>query len=453
MLNHRHILCTLSVLLLTATLSAAPPQEESKDKAEKARRYWHEHYKVYGFVRNYISFDSRETVTTVAGLFSYIPRDEQWNLTPAQAAAEDIERTDLNAIATLRFLAISTRAGLDIHYRVKNTHIGGKIEADFCASVTQNGGTALMRMRHAYMTLGWDSLSTRHNTNVSLLIGQTWHPLAEDMPDVLSLNSGAPFNAFNRSPQLRLCTSVGGMTVTATALWQMQYMSNGPVGASTEYINHSYTPEVYAGIGYSTHGLTIKAGADVLSICPRVRGVLPSSDGSPIDIKVRERLTTVSPMLFAEYKHGLLRVAGKTIFAQAGEHLNLSGGYGVSEQKTDGSRRYTPTRSSSTWMSVSYGDKVKGSLMAGYSQLFGTKEAVTGGLYFCGNSFSNVNKLWRLQPSVTWTIGKYFVLGAEYELTSVQYGTFGAADTHSLATENLHWVRNHRVQLMTMLKF
>ncbi len=455
MLRPQQLICTISALLLTSALCAAPPESETKaTKGNKARAHWHEHYKVYGFARNYISFDSRETVTTVAGLFSYIPKDELWNVTPAQATAEGIERHDLNASPNVRFLSISTRVGLDINYLLEKTHIGGKIEADFCAGVTGNGGTALFRMRHAYITLGWDSLSNKRNTNVKMLIGQTWHPLTEDMPDVISLNSGAPFNAFNRSPQLRISTSASGITATVAALWQMQYMSNGPSGTSTEYINHSCTPEIYAGISYNTHGVTMKGGVDVLSICPRQKGQITGTDGTTaLDVKVKERLTTVSPYLFAEYKHGLLRLAAKTIYAQAGEHLNLSGGYGVAEQRPDGSRRYTPTRSSSTWLSISYGDRLKGSIMAGYAQLFGTKDQVTGDTYFCGNSFKNVNRLWRVQPSITWSIGKYFVLGAEYELTSVQYGTFGKNDTHALATNDLHRVMNHRVQLMTMLKF
>ena len=451
MLTTRHI--ALSILCLLGIASAHADTIPAASKAEKARLHWHEHYKVYGFVRNYITFDSRETVTTVAGLFNYMPVDEDWNMSAVQAAAEGLERKDMNAVPAVRFLGITTRVGLDIDYLVGKTRIGGKIEGDFCAGTTANGGTALVRLRHAYITLSRDSLGTHRHTRISMLIGQNWHPLTEDMPDVISLNSGAPFNPFNRSPQLRFNASFYGVTLTAAALWQMQYMSNGPLGPSTQYINRSYTPEVYAGAAYSTHGVTLKAGVDILSICPRKTGQVVSSDGTPIDVRVNDRLTTVSPFFFAEYCHGMLHLAGKTIFAQSGEHLSLGGGYGVAEQLTDGSRRYTPTRTSATWLSVSYGKKVRGSLLAGYSKALGTKDTLQGPLYFCGNSFPNINSLWRLQPSITWTIGKYFVLGAEYELTSAQYGTYGTTDTHALATQDLHWVRNHRVQLMTMLKF
>ena len=35
-----------------------------------------------------------------------------------------------------------------------------------------------------------------------LLIGQAWHPMAADMPDIFSLEAGSPFGPFNRSPQV-----------------------------------------------------------------------------------------------------------------------------------------------------------------------------------------------------------------------------------------------------------
>ena len=448
-------LCTL----LLAPLSA---QEVAKDvKKAAVKSHLKQHFKPYGFIRNYFAYDSRESMSGTGDLYYFQPYDVNYNVTPEEAAATGVKREDLNAVSSFRFLSITTRLGLDIvGYRWRNTEFGAKVEVDFYAALTgtvhKANGTALLRLRQAYLTLAWDSLrmNDKDYARVDLLLGQAWHPMAADLSDVIALNSGAPFGPFSRTPMVKMDARLGKyITLTGAALWQMQYMSNGPLGPSTQYINRSYTPEVYAGAAYSTHGVTLKAGVDILSICPRKTGQVVSSDGTPIDVRVNDRLTTVSPFFFAEYCHGMLHLAGKTIFAQSGEHLSLGGGYGVAEQLTDGSRRYTPTRTSATWLSVSYGKKVRGSLLAGYSKALGTKDTLQGPLYFCGNSFPNINSLWRLQPSITWTIGKYFVLGAEYELTSAQYGTYGTTDTHALATQDLHWVRNHRVQLMTMLKF
>jgi hypothetical protein len=58
--------------------------------------------------------------------------------------------------------------------------------------------------------------------------------------------------------------------------------------------------------------------------------------------------------------------------------------------------------------------------------------------------------MYRLSPTILWTIGK-FQLGCEYEITSVQYGKNLGFD--GLAKDDLHWVTNHRVQLMTKYNF
>ena len=62
-----------------------------------------------------------------------------------------------------------------------------------------------------------------------------------------------------------------------------------------------------------------------------------------------------------------------------------------------------------------------------------------------------MNRLWRLSPTVLFTWGK-FQLGAEYEITSAQYGKNLKA-SNGLAETDLHWVTNHKVQIMTKLNF
>lgn len=145
----------------------------------------------------------------------------------------------------------------------------------------------------------------------------------------------------------------------------------------------------------------------------------------------------------------------KSVFAESGEHVNLNGGYAVSRQNADGSRSYTPTRNSTTWVCLSYGKRVKGVLFAGYVRNFGTKESIISAddFYFSKNSFSNLNRAYRVAPNILWTIGR-FQLGAEYELTSAQYGDKSQLNlANGLAETDLHWVTNHRVQVMTKFNF
>ena len=385
-------------------------------------------FKWYGFIRNYAVADSRESVYGTEDFFYYLPKDR--NIVGGQ---------DLNAQRTFAFAAITSRLGLDVSgYQVEGWKVGAKLEADFYAGVSGVTGTALFRLRQAYLTLGKNA--------VSFKIGQAWHPMAADMPHVFALNTGAPFGPFSRTPQAAMDLKLSNdVTLTAAAIWQMQYTSAGPNGASADYIKYAGTPEVYFGLSYKANGVTARAGVDVLSIKPRHLNDAGTK-------KVSDRITTVSPFLYAEYTKGLFSVKAKTIFAQAGEHMNLNGGYGVSAVNTDGSWEYAPTRNSSSWISFSYGKKAQVVLFGGYVRNFGTAKDLVGPLYFSKNSFSNMNRMFRVTPEFIYNLGKV-AFGLEYELTGVQYGAFAASDKRGLATEDLHWICNNRIQLMVKYTF
>ncbi len=442
----------------TTDTSAVSQSDRRQQRREAVRTHWHTHYKPYGFVRNYLSFDSRECVAGTGDLYLYLPKDNLWSTTPDFAQANGIERHDLNAQPSLRFLSLTTRLGLDIgNYRVGNTQFEGKIEADFYAGLTGTTGVALFRLRRAYLTLCWDSLAlgADHYARVSLLMGQDWHPMADGLADVLALNSGAPFGPFSRTPQVRLTARLGDVfSLTAAALWQMQYTSTGPQGSRADYINKALTPEAYLGFDIQhSSGLLLRAGVDLLSIRPRTTGVLTVGT-QEVAVPVSDRLTTYSPFVYLQYKHGDFTLKAKTIFAQAGEHFNLNGGYGVSRQLADGSREYTPTRNSTSFVSISYGGKIKGTIFAGYVRNFGTIKPLvstdTDHFYFFKNGASNMVRLYRVAPSLLWTIG-HFQLGAEYTICSAQYGD--DLSDYGLAQNNLHWVTDHRVEILTKFNF
>ncbi len=386
--------------------------------------------KWYGFIRNYYAYDSRECVAGTEDFFTYVPKDEKI-----------VDGTDLNEVSSFRFAALTSRLGVDVSgYEVEGWKVGARIETDFYAGLSGVSGTAQLRLRQAYLTMarkGW-----------SLKLGQAWHPMAADMPDVISLNAGSPFNPFSRTPMvLADYTLADGLTLTGAALWQMQYNSAGPEGQSANYIKYGCTPELYLGLAYRDGGFTVKGGADLLSIKPR------RYDESGTR-KVSDRITTVSPYLYVQYSEDKLMVRAKTVYAEAGEHLNLNGGYGVTATNYDGSREYTPTRNSSSWISIRYGKQVQGVLFAGYVRNLGTSKAIVDRsmLYFSKNSFSNLNSLWRLTPTLIYNLGK-LQFAIEYELTGAQYGEFGEDDDKALATRNLHSVTNHRIQGMVKYSF
>ena len=394
--------------------------------------------KWYGFIRNYFTYDTHEGKSGTEDFFYYLPYDN-----PNSGTSE----ADPYQVGTFRFAALTSRLGVDVSgYEISGWKAGAKIEADFYSGVSGVTGTATFRLRQAYMTLAKNDWSFK--------IGQAWHPMAADMPDVTSLNTGAPFGPFSRTPlasaDLRLSDA---LSLTAAGICQMQYTSAGPAGASANYIKYGCTPEFYLGLNVKEGGFVGRIGANVLSIRPRAYNTANGAYAAGAE-RVNDRITTASLFAYAQYSKDLFSVKFKTILAQAGEHFNLNGGYAVSKMNTDGSWDYLPTRNSSSWISLKYGKKLQGVLFAGYVKNFGTAEDILSHdmIYFSKNSYKNMNQMWRLTPAVIYNLGKV-TFALEYELTSVEYGKFGANDKRALATEDLHWVSNNRLQLMAKYAF
>ena len=459
-----------AVLLSTAGLYAADGETSGSRKQESAvKQELRNHFKFYGFVRNFFTFDTRESVAGTGDLFYYLPKDAAMNSDGSQ---------DLNAQTSFRFLAITTRLGVDVTgYQYGRTKFGAKVETDFYAGLTGLTGTAQLRLRQAYMTIGWDGLSMGDRVDraasVTLKLGQAWHPLAADQPHVTSLETGAPFNAFSRTPQVLMDAALGkNFILTAGAIWQMQYTSTGPSGASADYIKYSGIPEAYLGFTVKSGGFIGRVGASVLSIKPRRTG----ENAAGVEMKVSDRITTVNPYIYLQYRHKDFEIKAKTIYSQGGEHMNLMSGYGVtSNSSPDGHWEYAPLQTSSTWASLSYGKKWQVMLMGGYIKNLGaTEDFVTSdgktsekNFWFSKNGFQNLNAMWRVIPTVAYNIGK-FTLALEYNLTAAQYGdpelrqeagsdgkTVDVAyySPRGLATDNLHWVYNSRIQMMARFTF
>ncbi len=458
------VLCALS---MAPPIQAAAQDNVKKEKGGAVAQEMKNHFQFYGFIRNFFAFDTRESVAGTGDLFYYLPKDVDMNEDGSQ---------DLNAQSSFRFLALTTRLGVDVYgYKVGRTSFGGKVETDFYAGLDGINGTAQLRLRQAYMTIGWDGLALgQSNTaSVGLKLGQAWHPLAADQPHVLSLETGAPFNPFSRTPLVMMDASLGKhFVISAAAIWQMQYLSAGPDGASAQYIKYGCTPEIYMGLTYKTAGgFLARAGVDILSIKPRRTGV----NNVQVTVKVSDRITTVSPYIYLQYRKGSFEAKAKTVLSEAGEHLNLMSGYGVSAVYDDGHRDYVPLYASSTWASVSYGKKWQVMLMGGYIKNLGTRNPLYGNtasfidntgtglvdvenVYFSKNGSPNLNEMWRLVPTVAYNIGK-FTLALEWNITSARYGEYAGVGGNyldsatGLATSNLHWVTNHRIQMMARFTF
>ena len=111
----------------------------------------------------------------------------------------------------------------------------GLIEGEFFG--TADGDTNGFRLRHAIIKLNWKG--------TELMVGQFWHAMfiTDCFPDVVSFNTGAPFQPFARAPQIRLTRAFGRLSIIATALSQRDFASSGPEGTSSVYIRNAAMPE------------------------------------------------------------------------------------------------------------------------------------------------------------------------------------------------------------------
>ena len=473
---------TLTILLsLLLVLPASASQKETEKKDSPVKEHLQNHFKLYGFIRNFFVYDSRDSKAGTGDLFYYLPLDNKWNTADVNNPA----REDLNASPNFRFLALTSRVAFDVSgYYINNLHFGAKVEGDFysglAAAKTANGlsgntsvsGTAQARLRQAYVTLTWKDLPMRNDktAQVGLKIGQAWHPMAADMPHVFSLEAGAPFGPFSRTPQVTMDAALGEHWILSAAeIWQQQYQSAGPDGASAAYMKYACTPEVYAAVTLKGKEVLFRGGVDVVSIKPRNIG--KNADG--LTVHVKDRKTSVLGYLYGQYNHKLLSIKAKTTFGEGGEHMNLMSGYAVVDKTDPTDWKYASMLNSSSWLSLCYGKKWQGVLYLGYVKNFGLADKVAPGyiessdVYFCGNGFSNINQMYRINPQLLYNLGK-FTLGLEYQWTAVQYGDYrkgeytingkqveltSGLNALALATENLHWVGNNRVNMMVKFTF
>ncbi len=394
----------------------------AQDKAVKAE--------IYGFVRNYFTYDSRSCVQSNEGLFNMLPND----IIPG-ANGED-----LNAIPSVRFLSMTTRLGLNVSgpeiWGAKST---AKIESDFCGA---SSGTAFnLRIRQAYAKLAWE--------NSNLLVGQAWHPMSGDlMPEVFSLATGAPFNPFNRSPQVRYNYSpVKSLTFTASALYQYQYGSVGPNGGTSNvYSRNALVPELFVGMTAKGEHLTGGWGVNASTIAPRV------VNG---DVRVHERLTSYSAMVFGSLKVDYLTVRAKAVYGQNTSHMQQPTGYGVVSIAADGTCTYDPMQLGSAWVTMMYGKKLRYGFFAGWMKNFGSADQEYMVAPVVRNN-TGMDQAYRFSPVVTYK-EKNMTIGLEYEHTAAAYGDYKRSSGFGLLTngiiENTHWVANHRVCMMLKYDF
>ncbi len=399
---------------------------------------------IYGFVRFESFSDSYKGLNAGNELFFIAPL----------YAGVDVNGNHINQTPTYNFSSMASRLGVRVSGpEILKAKTSANIEADFAGDLGNN--PAMFRVRQANAVLAWKKSS--------LLVGQTWHPFwgGKVFPTVAGLNTGSPFQPFNRSPQIRFDYKPSAKLILSGAMVsEFQYKSYGfskietmTIEKADIYNRNAGIPEMIANIEMNNGGCTLGAGASLKYILPTLY-----TTGTLGKYISDDKVKAVSFVGYAQYVKKMFTIRAKAVLGQNMTHLNIPGGYGIKTvDKTTGGMTYTPYNSLTSFINMVYGKKYQVGFFGGYMKNLGTVDA----LYNFGSSTApsvvtpgllpNVASIYRVAPHFALNISKLrFML--EYELTSAKYG-IGNIDLKDGLYANGVDATNHRAVLMLMYSF
>ncbi len=347
-------------------------------------------------------YDTRQIVEAREGYLLLYPKK----------AILDKNGGDINAHGSFNQYAMMARLTAKISGPdVLGAKASALIEGDFTgASNSENNS---FRLRHAYLKLKW--------THTSITAGQYWHPLnvPEMLPNVLSLNTGAPFHPFSRQPQIRLDASKGKINAVLAMTAQRDYVNTGPAGASTVYMRSALIPNLHGQVQFVGEKLFTGIGVDYKRLMPR----LVTDSG----FKTNASVNCLSYTAFMMMKTKPLIVKMQWLYGQGlNDHL-LLGGYGITTiDPLTNQHEYSPLNYLSGWVSIqTTGTKWQGSLFVGYTKGFGSNDEIIGAIDTIPISIfardADIAYVYRLSNMLSYTSGKLTV-AAEVEVTAAAYG-------------------------------
>jgi hypothetical protein len=383
-----------------------------------------------GFVKNDVFFDSRQTVSIREGHFLLYPAHESL----------DMKGNDINARSNFNMLAIQSRLTGKINgpdaFGAKTS---GIIEGAFFGQSDPdiNG----FRLRHAYMELKWDKKE--------LLMGQYWNAMfiPESFPDVVSFNTGAPFQPFARNPQVRYTQHFGNLKLYITAMTERDFASFG--GSAS--LRNSAIPIVNGKVIYSKKNedkkqeFLVGAMGDFKILQPR----LVSTKNYITD----QTVTGLSASAFIKARFPKVSIKLQGVYGQNLYDLTMLGGYAL--KATSDSNiinndlfEYTTLNVFSAWTDIATtGTTLQTGLFIGYTENHGSAMNIQdfnkSTSYFSRGA--NIDYIYRIAPRLIWNSGKTR-LSAEAEYTVAAYGNILNNDSLGRVTDSKE-IANLRILL------
>ncbi len=416
-----------SILILCLLLASQPVWSQVGQSENPEEPKWG--IKFTGFVRSDFWHDSRMIRGSREDLFNFYPQNEN-----IKTDSDGVD-VDVNNIGNVHgSIAASRLTGVIFTPDVFNAKAAGIIEADFSGS--NNAGLNQFRIRHAYFKFSWEKSE--------LIVGQTWHPMfvTEVFPDVVSLNTGAPFQPFIRNPLIQLSYNVmPELKIIGAAITQRDNATIYPVTGAPDPtpLRYSKIPNLHAQIQYKNNSIVAGLAADYKCVRPRIL----TNDGSRFN---EEYLSSTAFMAYFKYTAGDFVFRAKAIKGQnMTEHLML-GGYAV-EHKDSVTQieTYLPYNHLFFWINPAYGKKYSLGMFAGYAINLGTSKNTDGSAYYSlFPDMKDIEKMYRIAPNFSVSEGK-FKACIEYEHTGAYFGTPDKNDKNLVKNSKL--VYNNRISL------
>lgn len=324
---------------------------------------------------------------------------------------------DINGRGQFDSVPIQTRLHIDIDGpQIRNATSSAVIEGHFFGRAEIHN---IFSLRHAYFKLDWG--------NVEFIGGQTWHPMYFPECEVrtVSFNTGLPIAAFARDPQVSLIYKTNHFDIQFTAISELGFVSDGPIGFSSTYMRNGVVPNLdFRVIGHSGEHI-FAALLDYKRIRPR----LETNTG----LKTDETLNSVSAALFNTLNYDSISICSSLTFAQNGTDQSLIGGYAVKciDAETD-IRSYTNINTLSVWTDWQCRPHkpVQFGLFFGYIKSFGARTCIEPNLTDADDVITerrifgfgtDIDHIIRLSPRVQWKV-KDFEFAGEVEFTRSAFG-------------------------------
>ena len=359
----------------------------------------------YGFIRADLFTDSYKGLNSASDQFYLFPL----------YAGRDAQGRHINAQQSANLALMGTRVGLKAYGpELWGANTVANVEGDFVGKPASM--TGIVRLRQANIKFNWE--------NTVLTIGQTWHPMwaGEIYPTVGSLNTGAPFQPFNRSPQIRFDYTYKALTLSAAGISEFQYLSYGPDGKTDHYHRNAVMPEVFAGAEIGKGIGTLGAGVSYKIIHPQITTI-----NNYVSKNTEQSMVF---MAYAQIKTGLFTLKAKSTIGENTSYLLIPGGYGVSSvDDITGDYSYANYKSAAHFINAVYGKAWQLGGFAGYFLNMGTNKPLIN----TGTDESPVYS-WGLKPEMQ---SMYRLAGhvarnyqnmriiLEFEHTMAEYGIAG----------------------------